>query len=103
MATPWKHIWLLWFCGVVAAAEYGKIAPLVGVLQAQYHLSLTAAGWLSSAIEFGAASCGLLGSLFIDRFGLRRAIHVGLLCLTLGSLCEGLPWLAGLWLSLIHI
>lgn len=106
MSTPqrsstWKHIWLLWLCGVIAAAEFGKFGPLLTGLAHARGFSLPAAGWLSSMIELGGATGGLLAGGLVRRLGSRGAIQAGLLLLILGSAAECLPAAPGLWLGRI--
>ncbi len=99
MSSTWKHIWVLWLCGVTAAAEFGKFGPLLTVLAHERGFSLPAAGWLSSMIELGGATCGLLAGGLVRRLGSRAAIQSGLLLLILGSAAECLPAAPGLWLG----
>ena len=101
MSSTWKNLWLLWLCGVIAAAEFGKFGPLLTELAGDRGFSLPAAGWLSSMIELGGATCGLLAGGLVRRLGSRGAIQSGLLLLILGSAAECLPVAPGLWLGRI--
>ena len=85
MSTGWKRIWLLWLCGVVAAAEFGKFTSLLLPLRQAYGLSLPQAGWLSSTIEIGGATLGLVIGALAGRIGARGAIWVGLGLLFAGA------------------
>jgi len=99
MSSTWKHIWLLWLCGVTAAGEFGKFAPLLTGLAHARGLSLPAAGWLSSTIELGGATGGLLIGHLVGRLGGRGAIQAGLTLLIVGGLAETLPAAPALWLG----
>ena len=99
MSSTWKNVWVLWLCGVIAAAAFGKFGPLLTGLAHDRGFSLPAAGWLSSMIELGGATGGLLAGGLVRRLGSRGAIQGGLLLLVLGSAAECLPAAPGLWLG----
>lgn len=72
--------------GVVAAAQVGKSAAGLPVLQAEFDLSLTAAAWYLSVISLvgavGGAGLGWLG----QSIGFRRQVQAGLLLILLMNL-----------------
>lgn len=72
--------------GVVAAAQVGKSAAALPVLQAEFDLSLTAAAWYLSVISLvgavGGAGLGWLG----QSIGFRRQVQAGLLLILLMNL-----------------
>jgi len=72
--------------GVVAAAQVGKGAAGLPVLQAEFDLSLTAAAWYLSVISLvgavGGAGLGWLG----QSIGFRRQVQAGLLLILLMNL-----------------
>lgn len=55
MALRWRLIILIWLMGVLAAGEFGKVAPLIPSLRDHLQLDLAQAGWLASLIELGRA------------------------------------------------
>jgi cyanate permease len=97
MQTSWRQIWLTWLIGVLAAAEFGKLAPLIPILQDVYGLSLSAAAALSSLVELGGATMGLLGAVVVAHAGMRRTLLFGIGLLVTGSVCEAMLGLPGLW------
>lgn len=64
--------------GVCAALHVWKLAPALPSLQAELGLSLVAAGFLLSMVQFSGMTLGLIISLMADRIGLRRCILFGL-------------------------
>ena len=90
MPARWRTIILLWLVGVLAAAEFGKITPLVPILHDRLHLSLTAAGWLTSLLELGGGTCGIVAGLAISRLGAQLALTAGLSLLVVAGGAEAL-------------
>lgn len=88
MKTPWPQICLVWFVGVLAAAQLGKFAALMPVMRTELGLSLVAGGWLISLIEVGGATLGVAAGLVIGRMGNRRALLSGLALLGLAGLAQ---------------
>lgn len=81
---------ILYACGLAAAAGLGKFAALVPAVRGDLGLGLTAAAWLTSLIEAGGASLGLVAGVLVGRLGVRRPLLGGLLVLALAALGEGL-------------
>jgi len=63
--------------------------PVIPLLHADLHLSETQIGWLSSLPPMLFAIAAVPGSLLIARFGLIRALLVGLLLTALGGAARG--------------
>src|SRR6202047_4155453 len=70
---------LLWLCGVCLRITVLAIPPVVPLLHADLHLSETDIGWLSSVPPMLFAIAAVPASLLIARYGLVRALLVGLL------------------------
>ena len=90
MLRTWLNIVALWLIGVLAAAQLPKIAVLAPVLRKTFHLSLAQAGLLTSLLEIGGATLGIVAGLALGRFGGRRFLVTGLTVLLLASLAEAL-------------
>lgn len=76
--------------GIVAAIQYGKIAPLIPVLRGTFALDLIPAGWLASLISIVAAIGGYAIGYASDRIGQSRALKVGLLAFAIGNVVGAL-------------
>ena len=63
MNGRWPTIILLWFIGVLAAAQLGKMAALMPAIRADLGLSLSSAGLMVSLIEAGGASLGAIAGI----------------------------------------
>jgi len=88
--SAWRAVLILYGCGLAAAAGLGKFAALVPAVRADLGLGLTPAAWLTSLIEAGGASLGLVAGVLVGRLGVRRPLLGGLLVLALDALGEGL-------------
>ncbi|AHL76479.1 MFS transporter [Stutzerimonas stutzeri] len=83
---PGAVVWLILVCGVVAALHVGKATIATPMLQADLHLSLGEAGWLTGIF----AVLGLLGGApigaMVTAVGDRRTLLIGLNVLALAGL-----------------
>ena len=61
---------LLLLAGILAGAQLGKIAPLVGWYHSQAGLSLVMVGWLTSTLGGFVALAALPAAFAIDRAGM---------------------------------
>ncbi len=77
MTGRWPTILLLWFAGVLAAAQLGKMAALIPAIRADLGLSLTSAGLMVSLIEAGGASLGAIAGILAARFSGRAVLAMG--------------------------
>jgi hypothetical protein len=88
---------LVYGTGVLAAAAFGKVAPVIPLLRTDLGLSLGVAGWLVSAMTAVAALLGTPAGLWVRRRGGRRALLAGLAILamtgTAGAAAPGLGWM----------
>jgi len=82
------RIVLLWLCGVLAAAQLGKVSALVPILMTRFGLNLPAAGLLVSLLEVGGAALGFVAGLALPVVGARRALLVGLGLMAVTGLVE---------------
>lgn len=84
--SPWPLVWLLYLCGLLAAAQLGKMSALAPLVASALGLSLTAVAVAISLIEIGGATLGAVAGLFANRLGLRRTLRGGVACLALASI-----------------
>ena len=77
MNGRWPTIILLWFTGVLAAAQLGKMAALMPAIRADLGLTLTGAGLMISLIEAGGASLGSIAGILAARFTGRAVLATG--------------------------
>lgn len=77
MTGRWPTIFLLWFTGVLAAAQLGKMAALMPAIRADLGLTLTGAGLMISLIEAGGASLGSIAGIIAARFSGRAVLATG--------------------------
>lgn len=84
--TRWSLVAVLIAAGIVAAAQVGKAAIAVPLLQQDLGLSLAAASWIVSAYALLGAVGGLAIGFGVSRFGLRRSLVAGTAILGLGSI-----------------
>jgi MFS transporter, DHA1 family, inner membrane transport protein len=79
--TAWLMVSLAIFAGILAATQVGKAHIALPAIRSDLHLSLVAASWLISAMNFlglfGASLVGILAA----RYGFRRFITLGLVVL----------------------
>jgi len=92
-STPWPAILLLVAIGVIAAAQLGKIPPIVADLQRDLGIGLVAVGWTMSVITLvafvlGLSAGSLLGGLSIKR-ALLGAMALGAVASAAGALVDG--------------
>lgn len=83
--TSWSAV-VAAYCGGLAAATFaGKLAPALPGLQAEFGLSLVAAGWLSSMFNLVGVTGGALLGLVADRIGALRFVILALVSLIAGG------------------
>jgi predicted MFS family arabinose efflux permease len=81
---------MLLVAGVLAGAQLGKIAPLIGWYRAEAGMSLVVAGWLTSAIGFFVAVAALPAAFAVDRFGMYRSFVLSSATLAVGAVALAL-------------
>lgn len=95
--TRWPAVAAAIATGVVAAAYVGKLPPSLPTLQAEFGLSLVAAGWVVSVFNTIATVTAIFFGLAADRLGAFRACAAGLALLAVGGLAGAAAPSAG-WL-----
>jgi cyanate permease len=96
-ATAWPAVLSLMAGGVIGAAQIGKGAAALPVLQDEFLLSASAAAWFLSVVSaLGAVAGALLGWLG-QALGFRRMVQLGLLaigvCSAAGAAAPSAGWL----------
>src|SRR5690349_19485852 len=83
--TDWRLVGLLAGAGALAAAQAGKVPPLLTLLRAEYGLGLFTASWLLSLFALLGATGGFLAGRAAEALGVRRACLAGVGLLALGG------------------
>jgi MFS transporter, CP family, cyanate transporter len=81
---------LYYLCGVLAAAQIGKLATLAPPMQRELDIGLTAMALLIGLIEAGGALLGARAGGIAQRFGLARALTAAMLLLAAAGAGEAL-------------
>jgi len=87
---------LLLVAGILAGAQLGKIAPLVGWYRTEAGFSLVMVGWLAALIAVFVAVAALPAGWAIHRLGTRRATIFSFVVLAAGGVALAFassPWL----------
>ena len=96
-STHWPDVLAALAAGIVAGASIGKMSPALPPLQAEFGLSLIAAGWLVSMFNTIAMASAIFFGLICDRAGALRFCLFGLACMiaggALGAFAPGAAWL----------
>src|SRR5688572_14919886 len=71
--------------GICAALHVGKLPPVVPALQQALGVTLVQAGFLLSLVQLAGMLLGLVAGLAADGFGLKRAMVLGLLVLSVAG------------------
>ena len=88
--TRWGVVVLATMAGMMGALQVGKVPPAIPTLRADLALGLVAAGWVASTFNAVSAALGVAAGTVTDRFGHRRILLAGVLCMAAGSLLGGL-------------
>lgn len=101
-ATAWAAVLSLVAAGVVGAAQIGKGAAALPVLQDEFLLSSSGAAWFLSVVSaIGAVAGALLGWLG-QALGFRRQVLVGLLAIVVANVGGAAATSAG-WLMTARV
>ncbi len=73
------QVFLLWFAGLGAAAQFAKIAVPFGQVRDAFPAAGDDIGWLLSLISLVGAVLGVVAGDVVQRFGARRILIAGLL------------------------
>lgn len=84
--SPWPLVWLLYACGLLAAAQLGKLSALAPVIGSALGLGLTTMAVAISLIELGGATLGSAAGGWAQRLGLRRTLGCAVAALALAGL-----------------
>ncbi|HEX5393271.1 MAG TPA: MFS transporter [Rhodocyclaceae bacterium] len=84
--TSWPAVLAAAFVGVAVAMNVGKVPIAMGQLREEFHLSLVAAGWVSSMFNTLAVFTAVFFGLFGDRLGALRMCFLGLGISILGGI-----------------
>jgi len=84
--THWSIVALCTLAGIMVAMQAGTAPPSLGLLRAEFDLSLVQAGWIVSMLSAIAASIGILTGSISDLVGNRRTVTFCLAFLVIGNL-----------------
>jgi MFS family permease len=84
--TRWFLVGILIGAGIVAAAQVGKAAIAVPLLQQDLGLSLAGAAWIVGAYALLGACAGLAIGWGVSRFGLRPSLLAGMVTMGWASI-----------------
>jgi len=95
-STHWLRVAVLWFCGILAAMQFAKIAVAFVELQKHYAASVASMGWVLSTVGMVGLLLGVTMGLLAPRMGYRRLLVGGLGLGALLALAQSfllpLPW-----------
>ncbi len=98
-ASPWPLVGLLYLCGLLAAAQLGKLSALAPLVAVALGLGLPLVALAISLIEVGGATLGAVAGLLANRLGLVRCLRWGVGALAVaglgGALAQGATSLFG--------
>jgi MFS family permease len=83
--TSWRHVFLLFATGVLAAGQIGMVPPIVRSLQHDLGMSLAVAGMAVSIVTLTGATLGLVAGAWSERIGHARALRTGILIMALAA------------------
>ena len=78
LKTDWLVIGVLFTAGLVAAMQFGKVAPVMGDVQASFGLGLVGAGFAVSSLGLIGLIFGVAAGAVVAAIGLKRALYVAL-------------------------
>jgi MFS transporter, DHA1 family, inner membrane transport protein len=76
--TDWLVIAVLFTAGLVAAMQFGKVAPIMGDVQAAFGLDLVGAGFAVSILGLVGLIFGVAAGAVVAAIGLKRALLIAL-------------------------
>ena len=86
-STRWGLVALAVGAGIVAAAQLGKVPPVLPNIRDELGIGLIGAGAVASMFHAIAAVAAIFVGIFADGWGHWRMLAAGLVCLAIGSLC----------------
>src|SRR5436305_364585 len=81
---------MLWLIGVLAAAQFARMAVVAPLMRTTLGLTLSQAGWLISLLEVGGALFGFVAGLALARVSVHRFLLLGLAILAGTGLVEAI-------------
>jgi len=99
MRSNWLLILTLWFAGLGAAGQYGKISVTYDALGTAYPEVGAALPWAVSLVGLVGIFLGIVAGLFVARIGFRRALLGGMFVGAALSIVQGLMPPFGLLLA----
>jgi len=82
--TNWSLVAMCIGAGIIASMQLNKVIPAIPLLRQSLKLSMVEAGWVMSIFSLTTIFLGFFSGVLGDRFGSRRMIAAGLLCLITG-------------------
>jgi MFS transporter, DHA1 family, inner membrane transport protein len=76
--TDWLVIAVLFTAGLVAAMQFGKVAPIMGEVQSAFGLGLVGAGFAVSILGLIGLIFGVAAGAVVAAIGLKRALIIAL-------------------------
>lgn len=76
--TDWLVIAVLFTAGLVAAMQFGKVAPVMGDVEKAFGLGLVGAGFAVSILGLVGLIFGVAAGAVVASVGLRRALYIAL-------------------------
>jgi MFS transporter, DHA1 family, inner membrane transport protein len=76
--TDWPVIAVLFTAGLVAAMQFGKVAPIMGEVQSAFGLGLVGAGFAVSILGLIGLIFGVAAGAVVAAIGLKRALIIAL-------------------------
>jgi MFS transporter, DHA1 family, inner membrane transport protein len=76
--TDWLVIAVLFTAGLVAAMQFGKVAPVMGDVQSAFELGLVGAGFAVSILGLIGLIFGVAAGAVVAAIGLKRALIIAL-------------------------
>ncbi len=76
--TDWLVIGVLFTAGLVAAMQFGKVAPVMGDVQVAFGLGLVGAGFAVSILGLIGLIFGVAAGAVVAAIGLKRALYIAL-------------------------
>jgi MFS family permease len=88
-ALRWKALLFAAFLGIVFSANYTNTGPMVGTLVKELHITLSMAGFLTTAIFITHGLLQIPGGFLADKFGSKKVVAFGLFIIALCNIAAG--------------
>ena len=98
-STPWTAVVCVILAGIVAALHVGKAPIALAQMQSEFARSLESLSWMMSVFPLVGVVGGIVAGVFVQRWGDRRMLGLGLLILAgasaAGAMMHDYIWLIG--------